>query len=64
MNQQGAVTETVGQRRVVEDHDDPCATITGGAGEEFENGDLVIEVEVGKRLVEQVKRVRPESIKW
>ena len=52
--EQGAVAEAVGERRIVQDHDDPRAAIAGGAGEEFKDRHLVIEVEMGQRLVEQV----------
>ncbi len=56
VDQQRLVAEAVGQCRIVQDHDDPRPAVARRAGEKFEDGHLVVEIEVGERLVEQVER--------
>ena len=56
VDQQRLVAEAVGQCRIVQDHDDAGTAVARRAGEKFEDGHLVIEIEVGERLVEQVER--------
>ena len=58
VDQQRLIAEAMRQRRVVQDHDDARAAVARRAGEQFEHGHLVVEVEVGERLVEQVERRR------
>jgi hypothetical protein len=45
-DEQGTVTEAVGERRVVQDHEHGGATIPRRAAEEFEDRHLVAEIEV------------------